>query len=257
MPHTRSLECAWQSNASRSWRSCCRFSSQRDARRSANPRRLSHGATPCLIAIDTLRADKLGCYGSTLGATPCIDELAASGVLFEHAYSHAPWTLPSFASMFTSLYPQQHGAGGQLPDFRGLSSEVHTVAERFRDAGFATAAVVNVDFLDQAFGMTRGFEHVDFKAYPNNVQVRPAKRTTTAALQWLRNRPDEPFFLLVHYFDPHLVYAPPKKYRLRFASPADRESTAWVFGRRQQIVAYRQGADPVRRADDSPRRAPL
>ena len=194
-----------------------------------------------LVIVDTLRVDKLGCYGSTLGATPRIDELAASGVRFEHAYSHAPWTLPACASILTSLYPPQHGAGGHLPNFRRLPESVQTVAECFRAAGFATAAVINVDFLHKPFGMTQGFDHVDFEAYENNTQVRPARATTDATLNWLRSRSGQPFLLLVHYFDPHLVYAPPPEYRRRLAGPQDRDDSGWVFGTREQIVAYRRG----------------
>ncbi len=207
-----------------------------------------------LIIIDTLRADKLGCYGSQLGATPRIDELAASGVRFERAYSHAPWTLPACASILTSLYPPQHGAGGQVPNFRKLPDSARTVAECFQDAGFATAAIINVDFLTESFGMTQGFQEVDFKVYPTNIQVRPAEPTTDAALNWLESRGARPFFLMVHYFDPHLVYAPPPAYRRIFAAPQDRENASWVFGTRGQIIAYRKGTlqfddDTIRRAE--------
>jgi len=194
-----------------------------------------------LIIVDAVRVDRLGCYGSELGATPRIDELAASGVRFANAYSHASWTLPACASILTSLYPPQHGAGGNVRHFRKLPDSVRTVAECFRDAGYATAAVVNVDFLTASFGMTQGFTDVDFEVYPNNIQARPAKPTTDAALAWLKSHGDQPFFLLVHYFDPHLVYAPPPEYRQRFAAPEDRSDARWVFGTRRQIVAYRQG----------------
>lgn len=207
-----------------------------------------------LIVIDTLRYDRLGCYGSELGATPRIDAFAKNAVLFEHAYSHAPWTLPSTASLLTSLYPPQHGAGGWLPRFHRLPERVRTVAECFRDAGYATAEVVNVDFLTKSFGMTQGFEYVDFKAYPSNLQVRPARLTTATAAKWLRARGPEPFFLMVHYFDPHLVYAPPAEFRRKFAAEQDRESDKWVFGTRRQIIAYRRGKikfkpETIRRAE--------
>jgi choline-sulfatase len=207
-----------------------------------------------LILVDTLRADKLGCYGSNLGATPCIDALAAEGVRFESSYAHAPWTTPAVASILTSLYPPEHRAGGRLGKFSKLPESVRTLAECFRDAGYATAAVINVDFLTQTFGMTQGFEHTDFETYPSNVTVRPAGRTTDAALTWLRQPRDQPFFLMVHYFDPHLVYAPPAEYRKRFAAPEDREDPRWVFGTREQVVGYRRGVvhfdeSTIRRAE--------
>lgn len=195
-----------------------------------------------LIVVDTLRADKLGCYGSELGATPHIDRLAAEAVTFRRCYAHAPWTLPSFASMLTSLYPPQHGAGGHLPQFRGLPDSVRTAAECFRDGGYATASVINVEFLTEPFGMTQGFDHVDHQAYPNNIEVRSATETTNAAVTWLRRPRQGPFFLMVHYFDPHLVYSPPAAYRRRFAGPRDRKSADWVFGTREQIIKYRRGS---------------
>jgi choline-sulfatase len=206
-----------------------------------------------LIAVDTLRADRLGCYGSDLGATPRIDALTADGVRFERAFAHAPWTLPSFASLYTSQAPPEHGAGGSRGTFRWLSQKARTVAECFRDAGYATAAVVNVDFLGKEFGMAQGFDHLDCEAYANNVQVRSAGRTTDAAVKWLRQPRERAFFLLVHYFDPHLVYAPPAEFRRRFAAAQDRDESRWVFGRQEEILAYRRGqvrfdARTIRRA---------
>ena len=195
-----------------------------------------------LVLIDTVRADKLGCYGSELGATPNIDEFAARSVLFESAYAHAPWTLPSIASIFTSLFPPQHGAGGRFPDFTVLTPGAPTVAEQFRRAGFATGAIVNVDFLTETFKMTRGFADVDAEFYGNNIDLRNATKTTDAALAWLQKHRGDRFFLLVHYFDPHLVYNPPAKYRRRFAAPEDREDTGWVFGTRKSMIDYRRGS---------------
>ncbi len=194
-----------------------------------------------LILLDTVRADKLGCYGSGLGATPRIDRLAEEGVLFKRAYSHAPWTLPSCASILTSMYPPQHGAGGRVGGFLELDGSVRTVAECFLDAGFATGAIINVDFLTDSFGMTQGFGDVDKEFYASNVKMRPAARTTNAAVSWIKANRDRQFFLMVHYFDPHLAYDPPLEYRRRFAMPEDRYRTDWVFGTRPQIAGYRQG----------------
>ena len=194
-----------------------------------------------LIVVDTLRADKLGCYGSDLGATPRIDAFAATGQRFERAYAQAPWTLPSFATIFTAQPPPRHRAGGQVGRFRRLPDSARTVAECFRDAGYQTASVVNVDFLTELFGMAQGFEHVDFEVYPNNVRMRPADQATDAAIAWLDGRDERPFFLFVHYFDPHLVYDPPGEYRERFAAPEDRADSSWVFGTRADVVGFRRG----------------
>ena len=199
-----------------------------------------------LVVVDTLRVDKLGCYDGDLGLTPHIDTFAAQSVRFEQAYAHASWTLPSFASLFTSLPPPGHGAGGKLGQFRELADSLRTVAECFRDAGYATASVVNVDYLTDAFGMTQGFDQVDFEFYSSNTKARSATKTTAAALEWLRKRPARPFFLFVHYFDPHLVYAPPPIFRKKFAAPEDQDSSEWVFGSRPQIVACRWKQAPIR-----------
>ncbi|MCP4592697.1 MAG: sulfatase [bacterium] len=196
-----------------------------------------------MIVVDTLRADKLGCYGSPLGLTPQIDAFAAGGTRFETTYAHAPWTLPSFASLLTSTYPVEHGAGGQVGRWRPLRGSARTLAECFRDAGYATGAVVNVDFLTQPFGMNQGYAAADydFHAPSDNVNMRDATATTSAALGWLGRRDDRPFFMMVHYFDPHVVYAPPATFRRKFASPEDREGSNWVFGTRGDMMGLRRG----------------
>jgi arylsulfatase A-like enzyme len=203
-----------------------------------------------VIAIDTLRADKLGCYGGTRGLTPNIDRIASQGARFEHAFSHAPWTLPAFASLFSSLLPPEHGAGGSLTDdFRALPESVETIAERLDSEGYSTAAIVNVDFLSKTFGLMQGFRHVDDKFSDNNRDMRNAGDTTSAALRWLDSRPKKPFFLFVHYFDPHAEYAPPQPFRRQFAKPQDAETDGFTFGTREQIVAYRRGEIQFRPLD--------
>lgn len=194
-----------------------------------------------LIVVDTLRADRLGCYGSDLGATPNIDAFAGEAVRFEHAYAHAPWTLPSFASLLTSLPPPRHGAGGQMGRFKPLPPGVRTLGECFSAAGYVTGCIINVDFLAGNFGTTRGFADVDFEGGADNTQARNATRTTDAAVKWLGTPGKRPFFLMVHYFDPHLVYNPPPEYRKKFAAAGDQYSTSWVFGTREQVIAYRYG----------------
>ncbi|MEM9799921.1 MAG: sulfatase [Planctomycetota bacterium] len=195
-----------------------------------------------LVIADTLRSDKLGTAGGPDGITPYLDRIAGESLRFDQARAHAPWTLPSTASLLTSLHPEEHGAGGRVPDFTGLDDEVTTVVRSFRDAGYATHAIVNVAFLDPGvFGVTRDFETVDQVAYETNVEVRAAGPTTTAALEWIdAHAEDGPFLLLVHYFDPHCVYAPPMTFRERWARPEDR-ATDWTFGTRVQMVAIRRG----------------
>jgi arylsulfatase A-like enzyme len=210
-----------------------------------------------MVLIDTLRADRLGCYGNPRGLSPALDALAKSGVVFEAASAHAPWTLPSTASLLTGRTPAEHGAGGHLGAFTRLGRGTPTVQGHFRRAGHATAAVVNVSFLGPDFGLARGFEHHDLESFESNREVRRADATTDAALVWLRahaaTAPEQPFFLLAHYFDPHAVYDPPQPFRARFALEPDQGDDGLVFGTREHMIELRAGRlalDPevVRRA---------
>jgi len=204
-----------------------------------------------LVVIDTLRADKLGCYGQPLPLSPNIDRFAAEGVRFSNAFSQAPWTLPSFASIFTSMHPVSHGAGGALgvrgETLRSLSGDALTMAEVFKRAGYHTGAVVNVPFLSPNFGLHQGFgpADYDFKAPSNNVGDRRATETTDIALKWIRSKRvpakrDKPFFYLIHYFDPHLTYDPPAEFRAKFADARDQEEGKWIFGSVDQMLALRR-----------------
>jgi arylsulfatase A-like enzyme len=198
-----------------------------------------------LVVIDTLRADRLGCYGNPRGLTPYIDDFARAGVVFEDAHAHAPWTLPSTASLLTSLHPAEHGAGGKLGTFHALGEGVETVAATFGARGYATHAIVNVAFLDEeTFGVTRDFDSVDKLYYENNRDVRTAEATSDAALAWMAAQ-DGPYFLLVHYFDPHTLYAPPQPFRRRFARPRDQEDESFVFGTRQDMENIRFRGQPL------------
>ncbi|MCA9002663.1 MAG: sulfatase, partial [Planctomycetes bacterium] len=193
------------------------------------------------IVVDTMRADRLG---GERGLTPYLDRLGSRGVVFESAYSHAPWTLPSMASMLTSLHPKEHGAGGRLGSFQALRKDVSTAPAVFARAGYQTRAIVNVEFLKEKYGVTRDFESLDLVAFNNNVEVRNAEATSAAALEFLEGAGTEkPFFLFLHYFDPHAVYDPPQPFRRRFAAQPDREGGEGrtLFGTREHMMALRQG----------------
>ena len=175
-------------------------------------------ANVVLVVVDTLRADALGCYGAPANPTPALDALAREGVLFEKAASSAPWTLPSFGSLFTSAFPGMHGAVGTFETrFHTLHRNLVTAAQAFRRQGYATGAVVNNIFLKQEFGFRKGFETYDF--FPAEIRrIRPAEKVTDRALRWLDDHGDgaRPFFLFVHYYDPHFAYLPPEPFRSRF-----------------------------------------
>jgi arylsulfatase A-like enzyme/Flp pilus assembly protein TadD len=168
-----------------------------------------------LVTIDTLRADHVGCYGSKNASTPTIDALARRGVRFETAVAHAPLTGPSHASILTGQLPLGHG-------FRNnsgftLSPRVKTAAEDFRKSGYRTAGFVSGFPLDRRFGFDRGFDTYDDRLPKGNDRRRTpyverfADATTDAALRWLAAPADRqaPWFLWVHYYDPHAPYEPP------------------------------------------------
>jgi arylsulfatase A-like enzyme len=212
-------------------------------RRSPEP--ASTSPNVLLVLIDTLRADKLGCYGSDLGLSPNIDRFAAEGSLFERAFAHAPWTLPSVSSLLTATYPGRHGAGGAIGNLKGLASDVRTMAECYADQGYDTGAIVNVLFLSPKFGISRGFEDYDYQPPRDDQRVqRRATEVTDTALTWLRDqkqRSNRPFFYMVHYFDPHLTYDPPAHFREKFALPADQTPDPDMFGTEQDMIRLRQG----------------
>jgi arylsulfatase A-like enzyme/cytochrome c-type biogenesis protein CcmH/NrfG len=177
-----------------------------------------------LVTIDTLRADHVGCYGRAQALTPTLDGLAARGVRFATAVAHVPLTGPSHASILTGLTPLGHGFrdnGGYA-----LPVGVGTAAEDFARAGYRTAAFVSGFPLNRRFGFDRGFEAYD-DHFPKGEDPRRAPHverfadaTTDAVLRWLE-APDgthgrRPFFLWVHYYDPHAPYEPPGEFAVRF-----------------------------------------
>ncbi len=185
-----------------------------------------------IIAIDTLRADHLGCYGYSRRTSPNIDRLASDGVVFENCYSVASWTLPAFMSMFTGLMPAAHGC--TRVDSR-LPQPIPTLAARLRDSGYYCAAVVSGPFLSGKHGFSRGFDTYDDYTVllgaglspaeddarpgldPPSEAVTGASVTREAKLLLdLAKRSGKPFFIFVHYFDPHVSYIPPQPYGSRF-----------------------------------------
>lgn len=159
-----------------------------------------------LVTLDTTRADALGCYGGAPGVTPHLDRLARESVRFDQARSVAPLTLPAHASMLTGLYPPRHGVHDN--GVAVLDGSFATLAERARERGAATAAVVAASVLDRTFGLEQGFD-----AWTQPEGTRPelsAREVLQAGARWLDRRERErPFFLWLHLYDPHVPYAPP------------------------------------------------
>jgi arylsulfatase A-like enzyme len=163
-----------------------------------------------LIGIDTLRADHLGCYGYERSTSPNIDQLAEEGIAFETAVSQCPWTLPSFASVLTSLYPTQHGAGINMSQ---MGTAFPTMSGILGEEGYASGAILSSRVLSPEFGVSRGFGYYNVNM-PG--EKRDALKVTQLALSWLDALEGQPFFLFVHYFDPHMPYCPPEPYDTLF-----------------------------------------
>jgi len=178
-----------------------------------------------LITIDTLRADRLGVYGSHV-LTPSIDSLAGEGVLFERAYCQVPVTLPSHVTILTGTYPFSHGVRHN-GKFR-LTPEALTLAEIMKSRGYQTAAFLGAYVLDAKYGLSQGFDLYDDRMPGekyNGVSMytsRRASEITSSAERWLE-QVEEPFFAWIHYFDPHGPYEPPEPFMSQYSNPYDGE----------------------------------
>ena len=159
-----------------------------------------------LVSIDTLRADHLETYGYERKTAPNLARLAREGIVFEAARSQSSWTLPSLASIHTSLYPTQHGA---LTKEGALGDELVTISEVLRDSGYRTAAITSHFFADAQHGFAQGFGSFD------ETQVRGHGAVTSNEITDLgeemledlaREDSDAPFFMWLHYFDSHYTY---------------------------------------------------
>jgi len=160
-----------------------------------------------LIVVDTLGAEHMGAYGGD-ARTPNLDALAAGGVRFGSAFSSAPWTQPSIASLMTSLMPSQHGVqrlGQALP------AAFETLAEQLGgQLGRQTQGVVSHVLLLPKNGYAQGFDQYDSRAAGGHDELS-SEQVTAGAIEFLDAREAskanaKPFFLFVHYFDPHYLY---------------------------------------------------
>ena len=155
-----------------------------------------------LITIDTLRADHLELYGYERQTAPAISALAAKGVTFLDAVAPAPWTLPTIASVHSSLYPSEHNVVGAQTR---LSESVETLAETLKRAGYTTLGVVSNRFTSVDYGMSQGFDFFDDSQIVGHHDLS-SPGLTRVALNAVKNLDDGPFFLWVHYFDPHFTF---------------------------------------------------
>ncbi len=194
-----------------------------------------------LIVVDSLRADMVGTYGRTQGLTPVIDQIADEGIVFERCAAAAPWTLPSMASMFVSVYPDVHqmigfteGAGdGRISVRSALKTGFFTLAERLRENGYQTAGFSANPFVCAKFGFGQGFDHLDSRFASNSTG---GKVVSGLALDWLRRHrdPARPLFLYVHYMDVHGPYDAETRFMTPLVDAVER--TVGVLGFATDVV---------------------
>ena len=184
------------------------------------------GAPVVLVSIDTLRSDRVGCYGYAKAATPALDALAREGVLFADAFSHCPLTLPAHASLFTGLLPPTHGVRDNL-GFT-LDPKHRTLARRFQEKGYATGGAVSAYVLRGATGVADGFSLWDdaFEMRAGAEAIGDLQRdgaaATEALARWIEAQGDRRFFAFLHLYEPHAPYTPPGKHG-QHADPYDGE----------------------------------
>ncbi|MFW6198649.1 MAG: sulfatase [Acidobacteriota bacterium] len=169
-----------------------------------------------LVTLDTLRADHMPSFGYPLDTMPFVEDLISRSVLFRRAFSQSATTKPAHSSMFTSLYPMQHGV---LNNGLVLDTEFNTLAEMMRDAGFHTAGFVSTDVPLEG-NVNQGFDVWDAdplqKGEGERKLYRPAEETVQLALDHVAELdPSERLFLWVHLYDPHKPMQPPEPYQRR------------------------------------------
>ena len=185
-----------------------------------------------LLSIDTLRADRLPAYGYDGVETPHIDALRRDSILYQHAYSHIPLTLPSHASLFTGALPPEHGIrdniGYFLDEERLKSGDLAYLPSLLKDVGYATGAAVSTYVLRRKMGLNVGF---DF--YEDSIEFRPGvglggmqrsgAETFDLSKEWLQGAANGPFFYFFHIYEPHSPYTPPSPFAERYDDPYDGE----------------------------------
>jgi arylsulfatase A-like enzyme len=237
-----------------------------------------------LISIDTLRADHLGSYGDQHGLTPNLDRLAADGVVFEQAITSSPWTLPAMASLLTAQYPRQHGAGAIINERTPLGrsrlpADAWTLTRALHEHGYRTQAIVTNPYLAVRYGFGEDFDRYENITVESESFVSFSQTTALRLLVWLwpqlpvGDRGDtvsgravtalrrltgspadrgtgRPFFLWLHYIDPHAPYSRPGATRrksmrgdLSFESGSGvkRESTSPVSLTSPDVARLRSG----------------
>jgi len=193
-----------------------------------------------LVTIDTLRPDRLSCYGGKYLQTPQIDSLANRGVIFSRAFAHNPMTLPSHANILLGTTALYHGVHENSKS--KVAEEFLTLAELLKGYGYSTGAFVGAFPLDSRFGLNQGFDVYD-DYYPSRPSQdftyaeRNAGKVIEAALSWLRLQGSR-WFAWVHLWDPHAPYAPPEPFRSEFKDDPYSGEVAYVDSELGKLLDY-------------------
>ena len=200
----------------------CRRGSPRPSPPPATPTpRAGNGLSVLLITIDTLRADHLGVYGYRRATSPHIDAMAGRGTVFERAFTFWPKTRGSFVMMMTGRRESQNGYGKTHPMLLPFNP---TLASVLQQAGYRTAAVLDNPNLAAALGYARGFDRYreTWEEKALDSEAARARAITDGGVAFLRDaQPERPFFLWLHYVNPHAPYTPPAPYDRMFLEGAD------------------------------------
>ncbi len=206
------------------------------SREQASSVHLDSGTPVILISVDTLRSDHLPMYGYPAIRTPALDRLREDSVLFRRAYSQVPLTLPSHCSILTGLAPDHHGVRSNV-GYR-LASDTPSLPRLLASQGYATGAAVSAwvlrretglgeqfDFYDDAVGAATGFSVADVQ--------RPGAKTASVAEKWIGEHQSQPFFFMLHLYEPHTPYEPPADLAGQYQQPYDGEivDTDRIVGR--------------------------
>jgi arylsulfatase A-like enzyme/uncharacterized membrane protein YbhN (UPF0104 family) len=214
---------------------------------SVNPDSATNGPNVFLIAVDTLRADYLKAFNAAARPeTPNVSKLADDSVVFQNTIAQSSWTKASFGTIFSGMYPEAHTATGKVS---ALPNEVTTIAETFQSGGYLTQGYSNNPNITSTFNYNQGFENytdlkpnlmlgatpsceklvlydilrkvaqkVSARLFGGRINItdfyQPADSVTDTALAWLdsdQRQPERPFFLFMHYMDPHDPFRDPDK----------------------------------------------
>jgi arylsulfatase A-like enzyme len=196
-----------------------------------------------VILVDTLRADHLTVYGYARPTAPFLSQLAAEGVVFEHAWSTSGWTAPATASLFTSLYPEQHGVVRRLDPASGrvnrIPPEAQTIAEALRAGGYRTFGVSDNVIVAPEMGFDQGFDVFEASSGASVERVNKWVRDHRADLE-----AGQPYFLYLHYMEPHEPYPPHEPWFRQFST----DGLAGDARPRHFVAAY---DSEIRALDDS------